>query len=148
MDKGWTRKPLDNISVISMPRPHIVDYRDIHPDGYVLIWKPEHPNAKKNGYIYEHRYKMAEHLQRPLKENEHVHHINGNKQDNRIENLLLVDSQHEHNIAHDPDLANPNHSREYKRKWRLDNKERLRERERQWKRQYRALRNFFGLPRV
>lgn len=57
--------------------------------GYVLVYRPDHPNAKSTGYIREHRYVMSEHLGRPLESDENVHHINGDKTDNRLENLEL-----------------------------------------------------------
>lgn len=63
-------------------------------DGYVLVKQPEHPNAGKNGWILEHRMVMAEHLGRPLLEDETVHYKNGVKTDNRIENLELWSSRH------------------------------------------------------
>jgi hypothetical protein len=59
-------------------------------EGYVRLWNPSHPMANGSGYILEHRAVMAEHLGRSLEAYEHVHHINGNRQDNRIENLELV----------------------------------------------------------
>lgn len=58
--------------------------------GYAVIWNPKHPMARKNGYVAEHRLIMSEHLGRILEEFEHVHHKNGNRLDNRIENLELV----------------------------------------------------------
>lgn len=58
--------------------------------GYVLIWKPKHPNAKIGGYVHEHRLKMSDKLGRPLESYEYVHHRNGVKDDNRIINLELT----------------------------------------------------------
>jgi hypothetical protein len=67
--------------------------------GYRYIFKPQHPNANKKGYIAEHRLVMSDFLGRKLKTFEHVHHINGNKIDNRIENLELT-TANEHPVIH------------------------------------------------
>lgn len=58
-------------------------------DGYVRLYLPEHPNARKDGYVSEHTVVMSEHLGRSLLKSENVHHRNGIRDDNRIENLEL-----------------------------------------------------------
>ena len=70
--------------------------------GYIMVWAPDHPNAHSRGTILEHRKVMADHLKRPLKRSEVVHHKNGIKTDNRIENLELLPSLSVHVKLHHP----------------------------------------------
>lgn len=53
-----------------------------------------HPNAQSRNTILEHVLVMSNHIGRPLKKSETVHHVNGIKDDNRIENLELWTSNH------------------------------------------------------
>ena len=61
----------------------------IRKEGYKVISKKNHPNARKDGIIFEHVFIMSEYLGRSLIKGESVHHKNGIRDDNRIENLEL-----------------------------------------------------------
>lgn len=73
--------------------------RTITSHGYVLVKAPDHPDADTRGYIYEHRLVAEQKLGRRLQSDEHVHHKNGDTQDNRPENLE-VHHETEHRTKH------------------------------------------------
>lgn len=71
------------------------NYRTHGCNGYIQVMCKGHPHTNKWGYILEHRLIMEQHIGRYLETNEHVHHINGIRTDNRLENLILIkSSQH------------------------------------------------------
>jgi len=68
--------------------------------GYKLIRNPDHPDANGAGYVRAHSLMMESHIGRRLTKTEVVHHKNGNRQDNRIENLLLLENNAQHRKEH------------------------------------------------
>jgi hypothetical protein len=70
------------------------DNRFVDRHGYVQVRVDDGRPARKNGYAQEHRIVMSAALGRPLEKFESVHHRNGNRADNRIENLELWATLH------------------------------------------------------
>ena len=70
-----------------------------HNKGYILAYVPKHPNASSDGYVMLHTVIVEMQLNRYLKPDEVVHHMNHIRDDNRIENLQLM-NKHEHMSMH------------------------------------------------
>jgi len=71
----------------------------IHKEGYILIFKPNHPRSVGN-YIRRARYVMEKKVGRPLTRKEVVHHINQTTDDDRPENLMLFSNITAHQALH------------------------------------------------
>ncbi len=70
--------------------PSFTGGRRLDKKGYIILsGYHDHPNASKLGIIFEHVLVMGNHLGRALLEEESVHHKNGQRADNRLENLEL-----------------------------------------------------------
>lgn len=67
--------------------------KTLKPSGYIEITTGRHK------FKTEHRVVIEKHLKRKLKKNEVVHHIDGNRQNNNIDNLIVMDSI-DHNRLH------------------------------------------------
>ena len=78
---------------------------DVYHKGYIKTWagyikvsKPDHPRADAKGYVHEHVLVAEAAIGRYLQDNEIAHHINGIKDDNRIENLKVMDRKYHKSI--------------------------------------------------
>jgi len=74
----------------------------VNPDGYKML-------SIDGKRVREHRMVMEQYLGRKLRLEEHIHHVNGNKLDNRIENLKIVN--------------NVTHKQEHERKYETGEKQ-------------------------
>lgn len=78
------RRQLRTGSPAGRPRPELIEWR-----GYLARRLPVHPLADAQGYVLEHR-RVAWEAFGPFPRDHHVHHVNGDRMDNRPENLEVL----------------------------------------------------------
>lgn len=79
--------------------------KSIRKGDYLYALVPDHPRSTKNGYVLYHRIVMENHLGRLLTTKEVVHHLNGDKHDNRIENLQVLSNEEHGRLHHQSNLS-------------------------------------------
>jgi hypothetical protein len=79
--------------------PHWSGGRFIDKNGYVYVYSPDHPFAKNYGYVFEHRLVWEQCNNACLLPWIAIHHKNGMRDDNRIENLEPI-THSEHALLH------------------------------------------------
>lgn len=62
----------------------------ITPGGYRQVLCPDHPRADRHGYVMEHIVVWEKHTNVPVPDDCCIHHLNGKKTDNRIQNLCMM----------------------------------------------------------
>ena len=73
----------------------------ISSEGRLLIYKPDHVHSWKNGgYVYNSVLVASDVLGRKLPQSAIVHHVNGNKMDDRNNNLVICEDPAYHNFLH------------------------------------------------
>ena len=104
VSQAWVGRVLRKQGVISRRTVRGIEHgnwkggKTLSPGGYIEVRVcPESPYwqmANMMGYVLEHRLVMAQHLDRCLTPKETVHHRNGDKTDNRLDNLELRNGRH------------------------------------------------------
>ena len=86
--KAHAKGTLDDVALpVAKPYERPLWSKEISKTGYVTIKTPR-------GLMHEHRWVMEQHLGRELINGESIHHVNGDRCDNRLENLELWASKH------------------------------------------------------
>lgn len=92
--------PMYGISLCGEANGYWKGGRRTNCDGYILIMRPEHPRADRDGYVFEHILVAEQKLGRFLSRGEVCHHLNGNPEDNGKDNIIIYNNHSEHLKEH------------------------------------------------
>ena len=74
--------------------------RFVFTNKYLAVQMPSHPKARVDGYVYIHQLQAEKKLGRSLRKEECVHHIDHDKYNNDIENLMVFKTNSDHSAFH------------------------------------------------
>ena len=87
--------------ILKYNKEHNDEYKGFAFSGeYLAIRMPSHPKAKVDGYVYIHQLEAEKKLGRRLKDGECVHHIDENKFNNDLDNLMVFRTVADHTAFH------------------------------------------------
>ena len=103
IDGNRSNNDINNLIVLSQSEHHKLTNKQLWKNNrgsgdYVRVYKSDHPNRDHNNCVKEHRLVVEQHVGRYLRHDEIVHHINGIKSDNRLENLQLMTKSEHHKL--------------------------------------------------
>lgn len=76
--------------------PSWEDGRYTNSAGYILVHRLDHERSDANGYVREHLLVVEEVIGRPIPRHAEVHHVNGDRADNRPGNLVVCEDHGYH----------------------------------------------------
>lgn len=102
INKGKTLSALTRKRISERRRGQFINpttyggHKKLRSDGYIAIYKPNHKFASKKGYVMEHILVYEQANNCIVDRTKYcIHHINGIRSDNRVENLrLMTHSEH------------------------------------------------------
>ena len=87
--------------IIQHNRNHNDEYSNyVFTNKYLAVLMPEHHRARKDGYVYLHQLQAERLLGRDLFDGECVHHKDGDKYNNSLDNLLVFKTNSDHVSYH------------------------------------------------
>lgn len=87
--------------ILKYNEEHNNEYKDFSDSWqYLMVRRPDHHKANHDGYVYIHQLQAEKKLGRKLKAGECVHHIDRNKCNNDLDNLMVFKTSSDHASFH------------------------------------------------